>query len=327
MIYEETPFAADSLTKTYGKIQAHKPEMLAFPLDVATSDHMKDLLRRFLSPADVRLGAGEDGFEDIKAHPWFAPIDWDTLHSATPPVIPKLASELDTSNFPSDPDEGFTKSHEYFVDTRTFNGNQLPFMGYSYTCDDAFVTRELGTPLSKAVSRSSGSTIQSQSPESSPESLMSRLKLLQSENDDLKRQVNRQTKLSRTSSQSHSEPFTPFQLVRRDSSRTEFFPDDKITKKHILDLEQEVNSLKEEINGIEERHAAALKEACANEAKRRKAAEARVGELETLLAAANATIQLKDHELRSRRRAVMRENSRSMLSPTFDESADFTLPK
>jgi protein-serine/threonine kinase len=47
-----------------------------------------------------RLGATRDA-EELKAHPFFADIDWEALHkkNVVPPFKPKLKGELDVSNF------------------------------------------------------------------------------------------------------------------------------------------------------------------------------------------------------------------------------------
>ncbi|KAG3090273.1 hypothetical protein PI124_g17600 [Phytophthora idaei] len=51
--------------------------------------------------ANQRLGNGPNGMQDIFDHPFFANISWHRLETkqVAPPIVPKLASELDTSNF------------------------------------------------------------------------------------------------------------------------------------------------------------------------------------------------------------------------------------
>jgi hypothetical protein len=129
--------------------------------DTDLSDDCKDLLRRllsrkvrayptwhvflffvsFCSPSlsspylqTERLGAGPGGLSEIQNHPFFKGIDWDNLRSATPPIIPGDIA-LDTA-FP-DVEKAATKT-ELFPAPRTFAGNQLPFVGYSFSRDAHF---------------------------------------------------------------------------------------------------------------------------------------------------------------------------------------------
>jgi hypothetical protein len=50
---------------------------------------------------DKRLGCGPGGIGEIKAHRWFAGIDWGALSARRlpAPILPRLTSLLDTSNF------------------------------------------------------------------------------------------------------------------------------------------------------------------------------------------------------------------------------------
>uniref|UniRef100_A0A8C9SL69 Rho-associated protein kinase n=1 Tax=Scleropages formosus TaxID=113540 RepID=A0A8C9SL69_SCLFO len=129
----ETPFYAESLVGTYGKIMNHK-NSLSFPDDIEVSKNAKDLICAFLSHREVRLG--RSSVDEIKQHPFFANDQWtfDTIRDTVAPVVSELSSDIDTSNFDDIEDE---KSHvETFPTPKAFTGNQLPFVGFTYFRED-----------------------------------------------------------------------------------------------------------------------------------------------------------------------------------------------
>ncbi|KRX96659.1 Rho-associated protein kinase 1 [Trichinella pseudospiralis] len=130
MLVGETPFYATSLVATYSKIMNHQ-NALTFPDDVSISDAAKDIICKFLSNRNVRLG--RQGVAEIKSHPFFVNDEWDwnTIQNTRPPVVPDLTGDDDTRNFDNIEKDGF--SQESFQIPRAYAGNQLPFIGFTYS--------------------------------------------------------------------------------------------------------------------------------------------------------------------------------------------------
>ncbi|XP_057173116.1 serine/threonine-protein kinase MRCK gamma isoform X1 [Ursus arctos] len=131
LLFGETPFYAESLVETYGKIMNHE-DHLQFPSDVpdvpATA---RDLIRQLLCRQEERLGRG--GLDDFRNHPFFEGVDWEQLATSTAPYIPELRGPMDTSNFDVDDD---TLNHPGTLPPPShgaFSGHHLPFVGFTYT--------------------------------------------------------------------------------------------------------------------------------------------------------------------------------------------------
>jgi len=132
MLVGDTPFYAESLVGTYGKIMDHK-NSLRFPDDVEISPEARHLICSFLTDRLVRLG--RNGIDDIKGHPFFSNDQWtfDNIRACIAPVVPELAGDDDTSNF--DDIERDTSHPEYFPEPKAFAGNHIPFVGFTFSDD------------------------------------------------------------------------------------------------------------------------------------------------------------------------------------------------
>ncbi|SMN19824.1 similar to Saccharomyces cerevisiae YNL161W CBK1 Serine/threonine protein kinase that regulates cell morphogenesis pathways [Maudiozyma saulgeensis] len=137
------PFCSETPQETYRKIMNFE-QTLQFPDDIHISYEAEDLIRRLLTHADQRLGR-HGGADEIKSHPFFRGVDWNTIRQVEAPYIPKLSSITDTRFFPTDelenvPDSPAMAQAALQREQMMKQGNNnapikedLPFIGYTYS--------------------------------------------------------------------------------------------------------------------------------------------------------------------------------------------------
>lgn len=141
------PFCSETPHETYRKI-INWQESLIIPDDIHLLPEAEDLIRSLLTSSDKRLGR-HDGANEIKQHPFFRGVDWDTIRRVDAPFIPKLRSITDTRFFPTDELEHVSTEPAMIAANATQQENKdgkntnedLPFIGYTYSRFD-YLTRK-----------------------------------------------------------------------------------------------------------------------------------------------------------------------------------------
>lgn len=87
MLVGYPPFYSDDPTSTCKKILQWRKN-LVIPEEVRVSPTAQDLILRLLTDPKDRLGA--NGVHEIKLHPFFQGISWESIRSATAPYIPEV---------------------------------------------------------------------------------------------------------------------------------------------------------------------------------------------------------------------------------------------
>lgn len=132
MLVGYPPFFSDEPSITCQKIM-HWRKTFKVPPEANLSQASTDILKRLICDTETRLG--RNGVDEIKAHPFFKGIDWDTVRKMTPPYIPQVASEISNENFDQfDEEDPFHRSNEQKRKT----GNRkvdMNFVGYTYKAD------------------------------------------------------------------------------------------------------------------------------------------------------------------------------------------------
>jgi serine/threonine kinase 38 len=96
MLVGYPPFFSDDPSVTCQKILQWR-ETLTIPSEANLSSAASDLIRRLISDGSERLGI--NGVAEIKAHPFFAGVDWNRIRDKPAYNVPELRNEIDVSNF------------------------------------------------------------------------------------------------------------------------------------------------------------------------------------------------------------------------------------
>ncbi|CAA3017363.1 serine threonine- kinase tricorner [Olea europaea subsp. europaea] len=103
----------------------------------------KDLICHFLCDVDKRLGT--KGVDDIKAHPWFRGVNWDTLFEMEAAYKPTVSGETDTPNFEKFDEGDNPPSTVSSVGPwrKMLTSKDANFIGYSFRKSD--ILKSMGT--------------------------------------------------------------------------------------------------------------------------------------------------------------------------------------
>ena len=133
------PFCSDSAQETHRKILNFE-QTLEFPKDIYISPEAEDLICRLLTHADQRLGMHGDA-EEIKAHPFFKGVDWNTIRQMEAPFIPNLSSITDTRFFLTEESEKIIDSPEMLRALQ--QGGQMMERGGGTLSNDASIKEDM----------------------------------------------------------------------------------------------------------------------------------------------------------------------------------------
>ncbi|XP_072305449.1 serine/threonine-protein kinase 38 isoform X2 [Eucyclogobius newberryi] len=101
MLIGYPPFCSETPQETYRKVMNWR-ETLTFPPEVPISEKAKDLILRFCSEEEHRIGAA--GVEDIKTNPFFEGVDYDHIRERPAAIPIEIKSIDDTSHFDEFPE-------------------------------------------------------------------------------------------------------------------------------------------------------------------------------------------------------------------------------
>ncbi|UXI19216.1 Diuretic hormone class 2 [Sarcoptes scabiei] len=97
MLIGYPPFCSETPHETYQKVMNWR-DTLVFPPEVPISNEARDLIQRFCTDADRRIGSVK-GIEEIHGHPFFKGVDWEHIRERPAAIPVEVKSIDDTSNF------------------------------------------------------------------------------------------------------------------------------------------------------------------------------------------------------------------------------------
>lgn len=110
------PFCSETPQEMYRKVMSWK-ETLAFPPEVPVSEKAKDLILRFCTDSENRIGNG--GVEEIRGHPFFEGVDWGHIRERPAAIPIEIRSIDDTSNFDDFPESDILQPGKKFTSIPT----------------------------------------------------------------------------------------------------------------------------------------------------------------------------------------------------------------
>ncbi|KAM7335715.1 hypothetical protein ACRRTK_006192 [Alexandromys fortis] len=122
------PFCSETPQETYRKVMSWK-ETLAFPPEVPVSEKAKDLILRFCTDSENRIGNG--GVEEIKGHPFFEGVDWGHIRERPAAIPIEIKSIDDTSNFDDFPESDILQPVPNAAEP-DYKSKDWVFLNYTY---------------------------------------------------------------------------------------------------------------------------------------------------------------------------------------------------
>uniref|UniRef100_A0A8C7VBV4 non-specific serine/threonine protein kinase n=1 Tax=Oryzias sinensis TaxID=183150 RepID=A0A8C7VBV4_9TELE len=134
MLIGYPPFCSETPQETYRKVMNWK-ETLVFPPEVPISEKAKDLILRYCTDAENRVGAGS--VDEIKSHQFFESVDWEHIRYPKRPaaISIEIKSIDDTSNFDDFPESDILQPATTIIPNSTepdFKSKDWVFLNYTY---------------------------------------------------------------------------------------------------------------------------------------------------------------------------------------------------
>uniref|UniRef100_A0A8C2A1K0 non-specific serine/threonine protein kinase n=1 Tax=Cyprinus carpio TaxID=7962 RepID=A0A8C2A1K0_CYPCA len=125
MLIGYPPFCSETPQETYRKVMNWR-ETLIFPPEVPISEKAKDLILRYCTDAENRIGSGS--VDEIKSHQFFESVDWEHIRERPAAISIDIKSIDDTSNFDDFPESDILQPGTI----NYFKSKDWVFLNYTY---------------------------------------------------------------------------------------------------------------------------------------------------------------------------------------------------
>ena len=130
MVVGYPPFFSEQPTDTCKKVVKWR-QHFSFPSDANLSHEAVDLISRFVTNAENRLG--RNGVDEIKRHPFFRNVDWDNIRKANAPFVPQLTNDIDNRYF-----DEFEEEEPFYppeMPVKNKKRKDMNYAGYTFNRD------------------------------------------------------------------------------------------------------------------------------------------------------------------------------------------------
>ncbi|KAI4802822.1 hypothetical protein KUCAC02_006396 [Chaenocephalus aceratus] len=127
MLIGYPPFCSETPQETYRKVMNWK-ETLVFPPEVPISERAKDLILKYCTDPENRVGAVS--VEEIKSHQFFESVDWEHIRERPAAISIEIKSIDDTSNFDDFPESDILQPAN--ATEPDFKSKDWVFLNYTY---------------------------------------------------------------------------------------------------------------------------------------------------------------------------------------------------
>ena len=92
--FATTPFKGSTRQQTFNNVLTRE---VSFPAEPRITTAGKEIIVRLLNKVEGKRLGSQSGASEVKAHKWFAKLNWGLLRNEKPPIIPNIENAQETN--------------------------------------------------------------------------------------------------------------------------------------------------------------------------------------------------------------------------------------